>query len=50
MAALYIIFMCLMAGELVILIFTLSRLQDDLGKRQEKLVSELSEIKKLLEK
>jgi hypothetical protein len=50
MTALNLILMCLIAGELVILIFTLSRLQDDLGKRQEKLTSELSEIKKLLEK
>ena len=50
MAALNIALLCVMAGELVVLIFTLSRLQDDMNKGQEKLASELSEIKKVLEK
>ena len=45
-----LILMCLIACELMILVFNLSKLRDELGKRQEKLTSELSGIKKLLEK
>lgn len=48
--ALHLVLMCLLACELVILCFTLSRFQAEVGKHQEKLASELSEIKKLLEK
>jgi hypothetical protein len=48
--ALNLILMCIIACELLILVFTLSRLQGELGERQEKLTSELSDIKKLLEK
>ena len=47
---LHLVLMCLIAAELLILCFTLSRFQGELGQRQEKLASELSEIRKLLEK
>ena len=50
MTALNIALLCVMIGELVIIMFTLSRIQDDMNKGQEKIASELSEIKKLLEK
>lgn len=49
-AAINVVFFCLLAGELLILCFNLSKLRVELSERQEKLTSELSEIKKLLEK
>jgi hypothetical protein len=45
-----IAFLCLLAGELLVLCFNISKLRNELGERQEKLTSELSEIKKLLQK
>ena len=48
--ALSLVLLTLLAGELLILVFNLSKLRDELGERQEKLISELSGIKKLLEK
>jgi hypothetical protein len=42
--------MCLIAAELLIVCFNLSKLRVELTQRQEKLTSELSEIKKSLVK
>jgi hypothetical protein len=50
MAALNISLMCLIAAELLIVCFNLSKLRVELTQRQEKLTSELSEIKKSLVK
>lgn len=45
-----VVFLCLLAGELLILCFNLSKLRVELSEQQEKLTSELSEVRKLLEK
>ncbi len=50
MTALNLILLVLLAAELLILCFNLSKLRAELSERQEKLTSELSEIKKSLEK
>ena len=50
MQALNVSLLILLAGELLILCLNLSKLRVELSQRQEKLTSELSEIKKLLEK
>lgn len=48
--AMNVVFLCLIAGELLILCFNLSKLRVEQSEQQEKLASALSEIKKLLEK
>jgi len=50
MEALRICLLILMAAELFMLLSNLSKLRAELSQRQEKLTTELSEIKKLLEK
>ena len=50
MEAVYMLFATLFAAELLILCFNISKLRGELGERQEKLASELSEIRKLLGK
>lgn len=50
MQALNVCLLILLSGELLILCLNLSKLRVELNQRQEKLTSELSEIKKLLEK
>ena len=50
MEAVYLIFATLFAAELLILCLNLSKLRGELGELQQKLVSELSEVRKLLEK
>lgn len=50
MQALSICLLILLAGELFIVTSNLSSIRRELKERQEKLTSELSEIKKLLEK
>ena len=47
-AAVAIPFFCLLAGELLILCFNLSKLRVESGKRHEELKSVLSEISKSL--
>lgn len=49
-SALNVALMCLVAGELLIICFNLSKLRVELTERQEKLASELSEIKNSLKK
>ena len=48
--AVVVVFFCLLAAELLILCFNLSKLRGELNERQEKLTSEISEVRKLLEK
>lgn len=48
--ALNVILLCLIAAELLILCSSLSKLRAELIQHQEKLTSELSEVKKSLEK
>ncbi len=50
MEMLNIVLLIILAAELMILCSNLSKLRGELGERQEKLTSELSEIKKLLQK
>lgn len=50
MATLNIALMCLIAAELLILCLNLSKLRVELNQRQEKLTTELSEMKKSLGK
>ena len=45
-----VVLLILLSAELMLLLFNLSKLRDELGERQEKVASELSEIKKLLQK
>jgi hypothetical protein len=45
-----VVLMCFIAAELLILCSNLSKLRTELGQHQEKLISELSEVRKSLEK
>jgi hypothetical protein len=50
MEAVNLILLVLLAAELFMILSNLSKLRGELSERQEKLTSELSEIKKSLEK
>ena len=50
MEAFNVLLLILLAGELFIITSNLSSVRRELRERQEKLTSELAEIKKLLEK